>query len=129
LESCARALFFSPEREKSRKEVEVEVEAVFFPFRPCSHLLPLTTFSIPLKSLLFLPPPPPNFPTSPFASDTMGEPYTLPPVSGPKETIATLLDTSLLGRFQNLDQVRRLFFFSLRFSSSFFLLCPRFPNR
>ena len=40
----------------------------------------------------------------------MGEPYTLPPVSGPKETIGTLLDTSILGRFQNLDQVRLVFF-------------------
>lgn len=41
----------------------------------------------------------------------MGEPYTLPAVSGPKESIPTLLDTSLLGRFQNLDQVRFSFFF------------------
>ena len=55
----------------------------------------------------------------------MGEPYTLPPVSGPKETIATLLDTSLLGRFQNLDQVRRLFFF---LSSFFFFVFPSLPS-
>ena len=34
----------------------------------------------------------------------MGEPYTLPAVSGPKETIPTLLDTGLLSRFANLDQ-------------------------
>jgi len=55
----------------------------------------------------------------------MGEPYTLPAVSGPKETIATLLDTSLIGRFQNLDQVRiyplmLFFFFSFLPSHHFF---------
>ena len=45
----------------------------------------------------------------------MGEPYTLPAVSGPKESIPTLLDTSLLGRFQDLDQVRVFCFFTLSF--------------
>jgi hypothetical protein len=35
----------------------------------------------------------------------MGEPYTLPPVSGPKETISTLLDNTIYpSRFANLDQ-------------------------
>ena len=55
----------------------------------------------------------------------MGEPYTLPAVSGPKESIPTLLDTSLLGRFADLDQAS-FFFLSLFFSPLFFF--PFFPK-
>lgn len=67
--------------------------------------------SQPLLQPLNLPPP-----FLPFFRAIMGEPYTLPSVSGPKETITTLLDTSILSRFANLDQVRRRFLL---------LFCPR----